>query len=175
MEYWDIYDADRINTGREIMRGDELKSGEYHLVVHACIFNSNGKMLIQQRQPFKEGWSNMWDLTCGGSALKGETSQIAITRELFEELGIELDMNGVRPNFTINFDKGFNDVYLINKDIDLTTLKLQYEEVQAVKWASKDEIKNMIKSGEFIPFYEGYIELLFDTHNQYGFINRSQK
>jgi len=174
MELWDIYNDKREKIGKDVMRGDELKPGEYHLVVHACIFNSNGEMLIQQRQPFKEGWSNMWDLTCGGSALKGETSQMAITRELFEELGIELDMENVRPNLTINFDRGFNDIYLINKDINLDTLNLQYEEVQAAKWASREEIMSMIEKGEFIPFFDSYINLLFDSRNQYGFINRNK-
>ena len=152
MEYWDIYDVERKKTGKEIVRGEELKENEYHLVVHACIFNSNGEMLIQQRQSFKDGWPNMWDLTCGGSAIKGETSQMAVKRELFEELGIEIDINNIRPNFTVNFDKGFNDIYLINKDIDLTTLKFQYEEVQNAKWASREEIISMILKGEFIPF-----------------------
>lgn len=172
MELWDVYNDKREKTGKDIMRGDELKSGEYHLVVHACIFNSKGEMLIQQRQPFKEGWSNMWDLTCGGSALKGETSQIAVQRELAEELGIELNMNNIRPNLTINFDRGFNDIYLINKDIDLDTLKLQYEEVQAAKWASREEIISMISNGEFIPFFTSYINLIFDSRNQYGLIKR---
>ncbi|MBE5813274.1 MAG: NUDIX domain-containing protein [Clostridiales bacterium] len=172
MEYWDIYDVERKKTGKEIVRGEELKENEYHLVVHACIFNSNGEMLIQQRQSFKDGWPNMWDLTCGGSAIKGETSQMAVKRELFEELGIEIDINNIRPNFTVNFDKGFNDIYLINKDIDLTTLKFQYEEVQNAKWASREEIISMILKGEFIPFFPNFINLMFDSRNQYGFIKR---
>ena len=48
-------------------RGEPMKDGDYHLVVHICIFNTDGKMLIQQRQPFKDGWSNLWDITVGGS------------------------------------------------------------------------------------------------------------
>ena len=172
MELWDIYNDERQKTGKDIARGDELQPGEYHLVVHACIFNSKGEMLIQQRQPFKEGWSNMWDWTCGGSALKGETSQMAIERELFEELGIELDMDNVRPNLTVNFTKGFNDIYLINKDINLSILKLQYEEVQAVKWATREEIISMIEKGEFIPYFISLINLVFDSRNQYGLIKR---
>lgn len=168
MEYWDIYDIERNKIGKTIERGNKLKDSEYHLVVHVCIFNSNGEMLIQQRQTFKDGYPNMWDLTCGGSAIKDETSQMAISRELFEELGINIDLSNVRPKFTINFDKGFDDIYLINKEIDLEKLKLQYEEVQAIKWATKEEIVSMIKEGKFIPYYTSLINLLFDTRNQYG-------
>ena len=46
-------------------------------------------------------------------------------------------------------------------DVDINSLSLQYEEVKAVKWATLDEILQMIKSGEFIPYHESFIELLF--------------
>lgn len=166
MEYWDIYDIERNKTGKEVIRGDKLKDNEYRLVVHACIFNKKGEMLIQQRQSFKDGWSNMWDLTCGGSAIKGETSQMAIDREVSEELGIEI--KSVRSNLTINFANGFDDIYLIEKEVDLDNLNLQYEEVQNVKWASKEEIISMIEENIFIPYYPSLISLLFDTRKQYG-------
>lgn len=54
-ELWDIYTKDREKTGRFHRRGDPMKAGEYHLVVHVCIFNSRNQLLIQQRQPFKKG------------------------------------------------------------------------------------------------------------------------
>lgn len=60
-ELWDLYTKDRERAGRTHRRGDPMKDGEYHLAVHVCIFNSRNEMLIQQRQPFKEDWSNMWD------------------------------------------------------------------------------------------------------------------
>ena len=166
MEYWDIYDIERNKTGKEVLRGDKLNDGEYRLVVHACIFNSKGQMLIQQRQSFKDGWPNMWDLTCGGSAIKGETSQMAIDRELKEELGIEI--KSMRPHITINFENGFDDIYLIEKEVDIDSLKLQYEEVQNVKWASKEEIIAMIEENVFIPYYPSLISLLFETYKHYG-------
>ena len=169
MELWDIYDMNRNKTNRTVLRGEEIQPGNYHLVVHVCIFNRDGEMLIQQRQPFKEGWSNMWDITVGGSAVAGDSSQTAAQRELFEEIGLELlDFEQRRPHYTIHFEKGFDDIYIIEKDVDLHTLKLQYEEVQNVKWASKEEILSMIKTGEFIPYFESIIHLLFDGHKQRG-------
>ena len=53
MELWDVLDRDRRLTGRTMRRGDEMAAGDYHLVVHVCLFNAAGEMLIQQRQPFK--------------------------------------------------------------------------------------------------------------------------
>lgn len=140
-----MYDINRNKTDRTWVRGKELKSGDFHLVVHVCIFNSNGEMLIQQRQSFKEGWPNLWDLTAGGSALAGDTSQTAAERELYEEIGLKVDFQQVRPHLTINFENGFDDFYLIQEEVQLHMLTLQYEEVQNVKWASKADILTMIK------------------------------
>ncbi|MCG4775257.1 NUDIX domain-containing protein, partial [Lawsonibacter sp. DFI.5.51] len=68
-------------TGETMVRGSKFKENTYLLVVHVCIFNLEGKMLIQQRQPFKDVWPNMWDITVGGSAVSGDTSQLAAERE----------------------------------------------------------------------------------------------
>ena len=133
MEIWDVYNSDRTKSNRTMIRGDAFESNSYHLVVGACIFNAKDEMLIQQRQPFKSGWPNMWDITVAGSAISGDTSQTAIERELFEEIGLKIDLQNVRPHLTVNFDNGFEDVYLIEKEVNINELKLQYEEVQRVK------------------------------------------
>lgn len=173
MELWDLYDKDKIKTGKTMLRGDKIPDGYYHLVVHACIFNSSGELLIQQRQSFKEGWSNMWDITVGGSSVKGENSSEAVRRELFEELGLNICLNNIRPTISINFDGGFDDVYLLEKDVELESLELQYDEVQAVKWANLGEILEMIDSREFIPYHKSFISLIFDMRGKYGAINKA--
>lgn len=168
MELWDLYDQNRVKLHQTMVRGEKFQKGTYHLVVHACIFNSHGDMLIQQRQSFKDGWPNMWDITVGGSALAGETSQTAAERELFEELGLQVDFQHIRPHLTIHFDTGFDDIYLIEKEVLLGDLKLQYEEVQQVKWASLDKIYQKLEEGIFIPYHRSLIQLLFDIRKQYG-------
>ena len=113
MERWDIYDKDRVETGQTMGRGEDFADNAYHLVVHVCIFNPRGEMLIQQRQPFKEGWPNMCDVSAGGSAISGETSSVAASREVFEEIGYQVDLSDERPFLTINFDVGFDDYYIL--------------------------------------------------------------
>lgn len=168
MELWDIYDINRIKTGKTIERGEALSDGEYHLVVHACIFNSKDEMLIQQRQPFKEKWPDMWDITVAGCAISGDSSQSTAERELLEEIGYKTNLRNVRPHFSITFDVGFDDYYLIEDDIKIEKLNLQYEEVNQVKWASKDEIILMIDKGSFIPYYKSLIEMCFDMRKKYA-------
>ena len=176
MELWDLYTRDRQKTGQTMVRGEKQPEGTYRIVVHICIFNSKGQMLIQQRQPFKEGWSNMWDITVGGSAVSGDTSSMAAGRELMEELGIDdISFDEIDPAMTVNFKGGFDDIYIVEKDVDLTTLKLQYEEVQKVKWADLDEIFRMIDDGIFIPYHKSFMELLFFMRNHKGTHTRKDR
>ena len=108
-EIWDCYDVDRNLTGRKMRRGEPIKDGDYHLVVHACVFDSRGRMLIQKRTEDKIGWPGMWDVTMGGSAVSGETSREAAKRELFEEVGLDLDFSGKKPNLSVNYGHNFDD------------------------------------------------------------------
>lgn len=172
MEKWDLYDRHRIKTGKSITRGDRMATDEYHLVIHVCIINSNNQLLIQQRQPFKQGWSNLWDITVGGSAHKGETSQIAAQRELMEEIGLQMDLSETRPRFTLNFSRGFDDFYVIQADPKLSSLTLQESEVKQVRWASKEEILEMIQSNIFIPYHRSVIEMIFEMKDRGGAIGR---
>jgi len=175
MEIFDLYTKDRIKTDKTMVRGTAVPEGYYRLVVHICIFNSEGKMLIQQRQPFKHGWSNMWDLSAGGAAIAGDNSQKAAKREVFEELGLKLSLDNIDPSLTIHADSAFGDVYLIEKDIDISELKLQPEEVQAVKWATKEEIYKLLDDGVFIPYNKSLIELLFFMKNHNGTLTNHNK
>lgn len=168
MELWDLYDRDRQLLGRTMARGEKQPEGTCHLVVHICLFNSRGEMLIQQRQSFKSGWSNFWDLTVGGSAVAGESSRTAAEREVREELGLSLSLKGVRPALTVHFDQGFDDVYVLEREVDPAGLTLQSEEVQAVRWASLPEIMEMVRAGAFIPYHESLLELLFFLRNHGG-------
>ncbi len=166
MEVWDIYNIDREKIGKTMTRGSKFNAGEYHMIVSICIFNSRGEMLIQQRQGCKSRWANLWDLTAGGSALAGEISREAARRELKEELGIDIDFKNIKPHITKYYPTSFMDMYLICKDIDISEITMQYEEVQAVKWASIDEVMIMQDKGEFLPHHKILLQLLFDfkTH-----------
>lgn len=161
MELWDLYTKDRIKTDKTMARGEETPRGYYRSVIHICIFNSKGEMLIQHRQPFKSGWSDMWDVSVGGSAISGDSPSRAAERELFEELGISMSFEDIRPSLTLNFEWGFDDIFIVKHEVDIDSLSLQYEEVSEVKWADCEEIKKMIDEGSFIPYHKSYIDLLF--------------
>ena len=173
MELFDLYTSERERTGRTMVRGEPTPEGFYRLVVHVCIFNPEGQMLIQQRQPFKKGWSNLWDISVGGCAVAGDSSRTAAERETREELGLSIDLTGVRPTMTVNWEHGFDDYYILTRQVDPSSLHLQYEEVQRVKWAGRDEILRMIDEGLFIPYEKSLIELLFFRRNHRSSHTRS--
>lgn len=161
MELWNLYNENREKLPETMVRGNPISPGNFHLVVHVCIFHPDGRLLIQHRQPFKSGWSNLWDLTVGGSAVAGETSRQAAEREVGEEIGFPLDLTGIRPVLTVNFPQGFDDYYLVRRNPEITTLHLQAEEVKEVRWAALSEILVMRDKRVFIPYQPDFLKLLF--------------
>jgi isopentenyldiphosphate isomerase len=163
MELWDVYDENREKTGRTHERGIPMKEGDYHMVIHVWIVNDSGEILIQKRQPWKEGWPNMWDGSAAGSAVVGDSSVDAAMRETKEELGIDLDISKGEKLFSVKFSSGFDDIWLVRQNVDIGDLKLQYEEVADAKWASETEIKQMVFKGDFIAY--DYLDKLFEMIN----------
>lgn len=172
-EIWDLYDVARLKTGELIERGRAFPAGRYHIVVHVCVFGDDGRMLIQQRQEQKETWPALWDFTAGGSALRGESSQRAAEREVREELGLMLDLGEQLPHFTINFPRGFDDFYIVRANPDLNSLALQPEEVQAVRWASHQEVRALLGSEEFVPFKRSIVDLVFESLDSFGGLGKA--
>lgn len=165
MEKWDLYTKYREVTGQTIERGTPIPEGRYRLVVHVAIFNSKGQLLIQKRQNDKSRWADLWDVSVGGHVVAGETSDLAAERELKEELGLDIALKGKRPSLTLTFGNGFDDMYAIEQDVDLSKVFLQEEEVQAVQWATIEEVKEMIDQEIFIPYEKSLMDLLFFLRN----------
>lgn len=165
MEIFDLFDKNRLPLNRTMERGTKVPDNCYRMVVHCIILNkAKDKMIIQKRLPEKKPFPGMWDFSCGGSSIAGEKSAEAVHREVLEELGFDYDFSNERPAFTFNFDCGFNDFYIISEDVDLNTLKLQDTEVEKVEWATKEQIKHMLDTKEFIPYRKSLIDFIFELN-----------
>ena len=164
MEIWDIYDCNRVRTGRKHIRGKPMLDGDYHIVVHVWIQNSHGEFLITKRTPNKE-YPNLWECT-GGSAVTGDTSLDAALREVKEETGLTLDARNGRVIVSYRREKhkmaDFCDVWLFKQDFDIAEIVLQQGETCDAKWATHEEIRNMIETGEFVPLFD-YLESVFES------------
>ena len=172
MELVDLYDENRVPLGRTAERYGKKGPGEYRVVVHVCVFDHQGRLLIQQRTPEKILWPDRWDVSIGGGVDAGETSRQAAEREFREELGVALDLTGVRPSCTVNFDGGFDDFFLGERDLGLEERTLQKEEVARARWAELPEILDMVDRGEFIDYPKSFLAFLFDMRGTFGFCTK---
>ncbi|MBR5470945.1 MAG: NUDIX domain-containing protein [Oscillibacter sp.] len=169
MEWVDLYDENRVPLGKTAERYGKKEPGEYRTVVHVCIFDAQGRLLIQQRSAQKRICPNQWDVSAAGGVDAGETPREAAEREAREELGYTLDLDGVRPSVTVNFSGGFDDFFIVQQEVDVASLSLQTEEVSAVRWVTREEALSMLDTEEFIGYPKSFLEFLFDMRNQFGF------
>ena len=173
MEYWDLYDKERNKLNKIVQRGDKLQDGEYHIVVNAWIRNSKNEFLITQRSANKK-YAFMWECT-GGSALKGETSLDAATREVGEELGIKVDKStGVLIGTTLRYYPNcpdIFDVWLFTSNVLIDEVTIQEEEVCNVMWASVEKIKELWAERKFEAnaFFEDVLRQLEEEVYYIGF------
>ena len=165
MEYRDLYDGNRRLTGERSEKCEPVPVGRYYVTVMVFIENSNGEILLQKRSQDKGGqWA-----TTGGHPKSGETSEIGIRNEIEEELGINVDNDNLVCYKTIQTEDDFVDFYYLKRDVDIKEINMQLEEVQDVKWFSKQELEKMIMSGDFFKYhiqpYRDFLSYLQNTKN----------
>ena len=163
MEIWDLYNEKRELVGKDLIRGQDVPAGCYHLVVQVWIKNSRGEYLISQRSADREAFPLKWE-TVGGSAVKGEDSLTAALRETKEEVGIDLNPENGQLVFTQvgrqYRGKRFSDildVWLFSYDGEADLINATTCEVARTKWMTKDEIKKLFDAGEMVYTLEYFI------------------
>ena len=141
MELLDLYDDNGLPTGKTIERGSKFTAGNIMLSI-VFIKNSKEEYLIQKTSKEKQ---NNYGLT-------------TIVREVQEELGLTIDPNEFKKIGLIkNPTKPcLINLYLLNKDIDIKSLKLQKSEVEQVMWLKKQDILKLIDKDEFLSSH-GYL------------------
>lgn len=172
IEFVDVLDNDGNLTGEIKDKKQVFKDKQFCRAVHLWIINpKTRKILIQKRTEEKENHPNEWDLSCGGHVKSGESSKDAIIRETKEELGIDISKDKFIKAFEIKHDgnrKYFFDVYVLERDVDMTEIVLQKEEVSEVQYFSINELENMYSLNlNFVKqdYFFRIIELLKNVNN----------
>lgn len=160
MEKWDLLDADGNPTGKTLVRGEPLKAGMYHLVEHIWIVDSKGRLLIQQRNPDLKLMPGVWAAN-SGSAQAGEDSESAARRELFEELSIRTAPGELVYGGRMRRRNSFTDLWILYRDIDISSLRLQPEEVAQAKWVTVEELIGMLGDRSFHHYGTAYFQFVF--------------
>ena len=156
-ELWDVYTIDRRITGKTCIRGeqDKLADDEFHLWVMVWIKNpETGKYLVSQRSADKDTDPLKWE-TVAGHSISGDTSVEAAVREVFEEVGIELDPADAKhlaTKIATSYDghryNWIRDSYYFETTSDPDLQKATTNEVLQSKWLTFSEIKEMYERGD---------------------------
>ncbi|HCC06836.1 MAG TPA: hypothetical protein DEP72_01540 [Clostridiales bacterium] len=146
MEIRDLYDENKVLTGEMIQKGESVPQGRYYITVVVLIQNSKGEFLLEKCSESKGG---RWSLV-GGHPKSGESSLDGIVMEIKEELGVDAPRENIELFKTIKTEDDFVDLYYTKADINIVNVVIQEEEVETAKWASKDEIEQLIVKGVFL-------------------------
>lgn len=142
--------VDENGTEKGLMEKMEAhEKGVLHKAISVIIYNSEGKMLIQQRALVKYHWPGIWSNSCCSHPRDGESYQDAAERRLQEELG-----------FSVPLTKAFDFIYkATDEDTGLTEHELDYvftgtydedfsfnpDEVNDIAWVEVEELLEDIK------------------------------
>ena len=123
-----------------------------HPVVHLHLFDSQGRIYLQQRPLWKDIQPGKWDTAVGGHVDYGEAIEIALLREVREELGI----TDVEPCFLQRY------VFESEREKELVhVFRAVYDgaivpsdELDGGRFWRMDEVRTTIGKGVFTPNFE---------------------
>lgn len=147
MELWDAYNEAGQPLGVDLVRGETIPEGMYHLVAEILVMHKDGSILLMKRDPHKDIHPGAWECSAGGSVLKGETMLQGAIRELREETGIK--ENDLR---SIYHDKNGNclfEGFFCKVDWPKEMITLQEGETSNFQWVDYDTFYKMYHRNEF--------------------------
>ena len=117
-----------------------------------------GGILVQKRAATKKKSPNKYDMPSAGHVQAGETLKQACVRETKEELGLETKEEDFVFLKEWKNPRGweFAEIYLLETDVELSSMTLQEEEVAEVKWLSLEEFEKLLYSDEFCNHVKEY-------------------
>jgi isopentenyl-diphosphate delta-isomerase len=155
-EWLDVLGDDGAPSGDRVTKADAHRTGAWHRAVHVWIVTPDSRVLLQRRAATKENYPSLWDVSCAGHASAGESAVEAAVRELAEELGLEVRadefqrLGELREQCVLNggsyVDNELHELFVLRRDVDLSALALQPEEVEEVALVPIAELRARIEA-----------------------------
>ena len=151
-EIFPVVDENGTTVGKAT-RG-ECHSGSklLHPVVHLHLFDSSGRIYLQQRPLWKDIQPGKWDTAVGGHIDYGETVETALRRETQEELGLtDLSVEFLlKYVFESERERELVHVFRATYDGDVRPS----EELDGGRFWSLDELREAFGKGVLTPNFE---------------------
>lgn len=126
-----------------------------HPVVHLHVFNSRGELYLQKRPDWKDIQPGKWDTAVGGHVDLGESVELALRREVREELGITDFTPQPVTHYVFESARERELVFVYKTDYDGPVCPS--DELDGGHFWSLDEIRANMGKGLFTPNFEGEI------------------
>ena len=151
-EIFPVVDENGTTVGKAT-RG-ECHSGSklLHPVVHLHLFDSSGRIYLQQRPLWKDIQPGKWDTAVGGHIDYGETVEAALCRETQEELGLtDLSVEFLlKYVFESERERELVHVFRATYDGDVRPS----DELDGGRFWSLDELREAFGKGVLTPNFE---------------------
>lgn len=131
--------------------------GALHRAFSVVLFDGSGNMLIQQRSRNKYHSPLLWANACCSHQRAGELLEDAVSRRLYEELGI----TGVplTEAFTLRYRCQFANS-LIENEIDHVytgfysgPVQINHDEIEQVDWVGLDMLKKAVQGSKAYAYW----------------------